>query len=158
MPTSKNWSTIGVMTVGVSSNQNDVGGSAGEHQNQLKAHGGSFNDRLVQLDGIMNANMACTTRAPASRPTTSPRRSSVTSSVPSPRKWPAAACASHHSEGRREPLQRRRLLNFANDSMQGQQRRRCPAAQQITTADSILKIYDASGAFGGPLKKDSVWF
>ena len=59
MPTSKNWSTIGVMTIGVSSNQNDVGGSAGEHQNQLKAHGGSFNDRLVQLDGLMIANMAC---------------------------------------------------------------------------------------------------
>ena len=59
MPTSKNWSTIGIMTVGVYSNQNDVGGSAGEHQNQLKAHGGSFNDRLVQLDGLMNANMAC---------------------------------------------------------------------------------------------------
>ena len=59
MPTSKNWSTIGVMTVGVISNQSDVGGSAGEHQNQLKAHGGSFNDRLVQLDGLMNANMAC---------------------------------------------------------------------------------------------------
>ena len=59
MPTSKNWSTIGIMTVGVSSNQNDVGGSAGEHQNQLKSHGGSFNDRLVQLDGLMNANMAC---------------------------------------------------------------------------------------------------
>ena len=59
MPTSKNWSTIGIMTVGVSSNQNDVGGSAGEHQNQLKAHGGSFNDRLVQLDGLMNSNMAC---------------------------------------------------------------------------------------------------
>src|SRR5262245_48728802 len=59
MPTSKNWSTIGVMTIGVNSNQNDVGGSAGEHQNQLKAHGGSFNDRLVQLDGLMNANMAC---------------------------------------------------------------------------------------------------
>ena len=59
MPTSKNWSTIGVMTVGVFSNQNDVGGSSGEHQNQLKAHGGSFNDRLVQMDGLMIANMAC---------------------------------------------------------------------------------------------------
>src|SRR4029434_11048621 len=59
MPTSKNWSTIGVMTIGVSSNQNDVGGSAGENQNQLKAHGGSFNDRIVQMDGLMNANMAC---------------------------------------------------------------------------------------------------
>ena len=59
MPTSKNWSTLGVLTVGVFSNQNDVGGSAGEHQNQLKAHGGSFNDRIVQLDGLMIANMAC---------------------------------------------------------------------------------------------------
>jgi hypothetical protein len=75
MPTSKNWSTIGVMTVGVSSNQNDVGGSAGEHQNQLKAHGGSFNDRMVQLDGLMNANMACNYSCTGSRPTTPRRRS-----------------------------------------------------------------------------------
>src|SRR4051812_49714175 len=58
MPTSKNWSTIGVMTVGVSSNQNDVGGSAGEHQNQLKAHGGAFNDRLGALGGIMKPHKA----------------------------------------------------------------------------------------------------
>src|SRR5258707_11370299 len=36
MPTSKNWSTIGVMTVGVSSNQNDVAGAAGAPQNELK--------------------------------------------------------------------------------------------------------------------------
>ncbi len=59
MPTSKNWSTIGVMTVGVFSNQNDVGGSSGEHQNQLKAHGGSFNDRLVQMEGMTIANLVC---------------------------------------------------------------------------------------------------
>ena len=32
MPTSKNRSTIGVTTVGFFSNQNDVGGSSGEHQ------------------------------------------------------------------------------------------------------------------------------
>src|SRR3982074_1377778 len=59
MPTSKNWSTIGVMTVGVSSNQNDVGGSAGGAQNQLKAHGGAFHHPVVQREGLMNANMAC---------------------------------------------------------------------------------------------------
>ena len=28
----------------------------------------------------------------------------------------------------------------------------------MTTADSILKIYDTSGALGGPLKKDKLWF
>jgi hypothetical protein len=31
-------------------------------------------------------------------------------------------------------------------------------ALAISTADSILKIYDASGAFGGPIKKNSLWF
>src|SRR5947208_12617786 len=30
--------------------------------------------------------------------------------------------------------------------------------QGINTADSILKIYDASGALGGPIKKDKLWF
>ena len=51
MPTSKNWSTIGIMTIGVSSNQNDVGGSAGEHQNQLKAHGGAYTDTVRSSTG-----------------------------------------------------------------------------------------------------------
>jgi hypothetical protein len=48
--------------------------------------------------------------------------------------------------------------NFANDKMQGNNVDQALRDQGILTADSILKIYDASGAFGGPLKKDRIWF
>ena len=93
MPTSKNWSTLGVMTVGVFSNQNDVGGSAGEHQNQLKAHGGSFNDRIVQLDGLMIANMACNYACTGiSTNDALDAKKSATSSAPFRRRPAAAAC------------------------------------------------------------------
>ena len=114
MPTSKNWSTIGVMTVGVSSNQNDVGGSAGEHQNQLKAHGGSFNDRLVQLDGLMNANMACNysctgiSTNDASTQELSYEFGAISAEVGRRRR-----AREHHSQGRRQPLQRLGLSSIS---------------------------------------------
>ncbi len=159
MPTSKNWSTIGVMTVGVSSNQNDVGGSAGEHQNQLKAHGGSFNDRLVQLDGLMNANMACN-YACTGLSTNDASTQELSYEI-------GAISAEVAGGGVRVNIIPKEggnrfsgsaFFNFANDALQGGNVDDALRAQGVTTADSILKIYDASAAFGGPLKKDRLWF
>ena len=160
MPTSKNWSTIGVMTVGVSSNQNDVGGSAGEHQNQLKAHGGSFNDRLVQLDGLMNANMACNYACTGlSTNDASTQELSYEFGAISAEVAGGGVRVNIIPEGRRQPVQRIGVPQFRERQAAGQQRRRHAARTQgIATADSILKIYDASGALGGPIMKDSLWF
>src|SRR3954466_11445111 len=159
MPTSKNWSTIGVMTVGVSSNQNDVGGSAGEHQNQLKAHGGSFNDRIVQLDGIYNANMACNYSCTGIS-TNDQSTQELAYEI-------GAISAEVAGGGVRVNIIPKdggnrftglAFGNFANDKMQGSNVDQTLRDQGVQTADSILKIYDASGAFGGPLKKDRLWF
>jgi len=159
MPTSKNWSTIGVMTVGVSSNQNDVGGSAGEHQNQLKAHGGSFNDRLVQLDGIMNANMACNYSCTGlSTNDASTQELSYEFGAISAEVAGGGVRVNIIPKDGGNRFSGSGFLNFANDKLQGGNVDDTQRSQGITTADSILKIYDASGAFGGPLKKDSLWF
>lgn len=159
MPTSKNWSTIGVMTVGVSSNQNDVGGSAGEHQNQLKAHGGSFNDRIVQLDGIMNANMACNYSCTGlSTNDQSTQELSYEFGAISAEVAGGGVRVNIIPKDGGNRFSGSAFLNFANDKLQGGNVDDTLRAQGITTADSILKIYDASGAFGGPLKKDSLWF
>jgi Carboxypeptidase regulatory-like domain len=159
MPTSKNWSTIGVMTVGVSSNQNDVGGSAGEHQNQLKAHGGSFNDRLVQLDGIMNANMACNYSCTGiSTNDQSTQELSYEFGAISAEVAGGGVRVNIIPKDGGNRFSGSAFLNFANDSMQGNNVDDAMRQQGINTADSILKIYDASGAFGGPLKKDRLWF
>ncbi len=159
MPTSKNWSTIGVMTVGVSSNQSDVGGSAGEHQNQLKAHGGSFNDRLVQLDGIMNANMACNYSCTGlSTNDASTQELSYEFGAISAEVAGGGVRVNIIPKDGGNRFSGSGFVNFANDKLQGGNVDDTLRSQGIVTADSILKIYDASGAFGGPIKKNSLWF
>src|SRR5207247_1311520 len=159
MPTSKNWSTSGVMTVGVYSNQNDVGGSAGEHQNQLKAHGGSFNDRLVQMDGIMNANMACNYSCTGiSTNDASTQELSYEFGAISAEVAGGGVRVNIIPKEGGNRFSGSGFINFANDKLQGNNVTQALRDQGILTADSILKIYDASGAFGGPLKKDTLWF
>jgi hypothetical protein len=159
MPTSKNWSTIGVMTVGVSSNQNDVGGSAGEHQNQLKAHGGSFNDRLVQLDGLMNANMACNYSCTGlSTNDASTQELSYEFGAISAEVAGGGVRVNIIPKDGGNRFSGSGFVNFANDKLQGGNVDDTLRNQGIATADSILKIYDTSGALGGPLKKDTLWF
>jgi hypothetical protein len=159
MPTSKNWSTIGVMTVGVSSNQNDVGGSAGEHQNQLKAHGGSFNDRLVQLDGLMNANMACNYSCTGiSTNDASTQELSYEFGAISAEVAGGGVRVNIIPKDGGNRFSGSGFFNFANDKLQGNNVDDTLRAQGITTADSILKIFDVSGAVGGPLKESKLWF
>jgi hypothetical protein len=52
VPSGKSWSQVGVLTVGVSSSLTDVGGSAGENQNPMAAHGGSTTDKVIEMDGL----------------------------------------------------------------------------------------------------------
>jgi hypothetical protein len=159
MPTSKNWSTLGVMTVGVFSNQNDVGGSAGEHQNQLKAHGGSFNDRIVQLDGLMIANMACN-YACTGLSTNDASTEEISYEF-------GAISAETGGGGVRVNIIPRdggnrfsgtAFLNYANASLQGNNVDEELRAQGVATADSIKRINDGSFALGGPIKRDTLWF
>ena len=159
MPTSKNWSTIGVMTVGVSSNQNDVGGSAGEHQNQLKAHGGSFNDRLVQLDGLMNANMACNYSCTGiSTNDASTQELSYEFGAISAEVAGGGVRVNIIPKDGGNLFSGSGFFNFANDKLQGNNVDQALRDQLILTADSILRIHDTSVAIGGPLKKDKLWF
>jgi hypothetical protein len=159
MPTSKNWSTIGVMTIGVSSNQNDVGGSAGEHQNQLKAHGGSFNDRIVQMDGLMNANMACNYSCTGiSTNDASTQELSYEFGAISAEVAGGGVRVNIIPKDGGNLFSGSGFLNFANDKMQGNNVDDTLRTQGIATADSILKIYDGSFALGGPILKDRLWF
>ena len=159
MPTSKNWSTLGIMTVGVFSNQNDVGGTAGEHQNQLKAHGGSFNDRIVQLDGLMIANMACnySCTGVSTNDASTQELSYEFGAISAEVAGGGVRVNIIPSEGGNK-FSGLAFVNFANDGLQGNNVDDELRSQGITTADSIKNIYDTSFAIGGPLKRDKLWF
>ena len=159
MPTSKNWSTLGVMTVGVFSNQNDVGGSAGEHQNQLKAHGGSFNDRIVQLDGLMIANMACNYACTGiSTNDASTEEISYEFGAISAETGGGGVRVNIIPRDGGNRFSGTAFFNYANSGLQGNNVDDELRAQGITTADSIKRINDTSFAIGGPIKRDKLWF
>ena len=159
MPTSKNWSTLGVMTVGVFSNQNDVGGSAGEHQNQLKAHGGSFNDRIVQLDGLMIANMACNYACTGiSTNDASTQELSYEFGAISAETGGGGVRVNIIPREGGNQFAGTAFFNYANSGLQGNNVDEAMRAQGVTTADSIKRINDVSVAVGGPILRDRVWF
>ena len=159
MPTSKNWSTLGIMTVGVFSNQNDVGGTAGEHQNQLKAHGGSFNDRIVQLDGLMIANMACNYSCTGvSTNDASTQELSYEFGAISAEVAGGGVRVNIIPKEGGNTFSGLAFFNFANSGLQGNNVDDELRAQGISTADSVENIYDSSFAIGGPIKRDKLWF
>jgi hypothetical protein len=159
MPTSKNWSTIGVMTIGVFSNQNDVGGSAGEHQNQLKAHGGSFNDRLVQMDGLMIANMACNYSCTGlSTNDASTQELSYEIGAISAETGGGGVRVNIIPKEGGNTFSGMAFGNFANDKLQSDNLDDDLIAQGVDSADSLDTIYDSSFAIGGPIKRDRLWF
>ncbi|OLC49241.1 MAG: hypothetical protein AUH43_07910 [Acidobacteria bacterium 13_1_40CM_65_14] len=159
MPTSKNWSTIGVMTVGVSSNQSDVGGTAGEHQNQLKAHGGSFNDRLIQLDGLMISNMACNySCVGVSTNDASTQELSYEVGAISAETGGGGVRVNIIPKEGGNIFSGSAFVNFATHQWQANNLTNDLRQRGVTSTDTIDHLYDTSFAFGGPLKKDKLWF
>jgi hypothetical protein len=159
MPTSKNWSTIGIMTIGVSSNQNDVGGSAGEHQNQLKAHGGSFNDRLVQLDGLMIANMACGySCVGVSTNDASTQELSYEIGAISAETGGGGVRVNIIPKEGGNTLSGSAFLNYATHQWQSNNLTDDLRRQGVTSTDTIDHLFDTSFAFGGPIRRDALWF
>lgn len=159
MPTSKNWSTIGIMTIGVSSNQNDVGGSAGEHQNQLKAHGGAYTDTVRTLDGMMLSNMACAYSCTG--------LSTNDASTQELSYELGAISAESNGGGVRVNIVPKEggnffsgstFFNFANSALQGSNLTDELKAQGVTSTDTVDHLHDFSAAFGGPIVKDKLWF
>jgi hypothetical protein len=159
MPTSKNWSTIGIMTIGVLSNQNDVGGSAGEHQNQLKAHGGSFNDRLVQMDGLMIANMACnySCTGVSTNDASTEELSYEIGAISAETGGGGVRVNIIPKEGGNN-FSGSLFGNFANSALQSDNLDQELIDLGVRSVDSLDRIYDSSFAIGGPLKRDKLWF
>ena len=159
MPTSKNWSTIGVMTIGVLSNQNDVGGSAGEHQNQLKAHGGSFNDRLVQMDGLMISNMACNYSCTGlSTNDASTQELSYEIGAISAETGGGGVRVNIIPKEGGNTFSGSAFFNFANSGLQATNLDQALMDQGVLSVDSLDSIYDTSFSFGGPIMRDKLWF
>ncbi len=159
LPTGKNWNGIGQLTVGVVSNQVDVGGSSGEQQNQVSIHGGSYTDNIRTLDGMMLSNFACAyscTGLSANDSSTQELSFDI-----------GALSAEVAGGGIRINIVPRDGGNqftgsafgsIATKQLQSSNLTDGLRAKGITSVDSINKLWDSSFGVGGPLRKDKLWF
>ena len=65
----------------------------------------------------------------------------------------------HHPANRRQhPVGQRASRSWANDTLQGSNYTPELQAAGLAAPNPLIKFYDFSGAVGGPIKKDKIWF
>ena len=159
LPTGKNWNGIGQITVGIVSNQVDVGGSSGEQQNQVSIHGGSYYDNVRTLDGMILSNFACNYSCTG--------LSSNDSSTQELNYDIGALSAEVAGGGVRINIVGKDGGNrftgnafgsYATHSWQADNLDDNLRSLGITSVDALNKLYDSSAGFGGPVRQDRLWF
>jgi len=163
LPTGKSWSQLGVTTVGVSSSLADVGGSAGENQNPMVAHGGAAGDKVIEMEGqrlgLLGAGGAYASTGVSSNDASTEEVSFEIGSVSAESSGGGVRVNVIPKDGG-NTFSGLLFGNFANKSMSSDNFTGVEKFQKsgIRAPDKIKQIYDSSVALGGPIKKDKIWF
>lgn len=163
VPTGKSWSQLGVTTVGVSSSLADVGGTAGENQNPMVAHGGAAGDKIIDMDGmrlgLLGAGGAYASTGISSNDASTQEISFEIGAISAETTGGGVRVNIIPKDGGNR-FSGSVFGNYANQSMTsdnftGVQRFQLAG---VHAPDKVKLIYDTSAALGGPIEKDKLWF
>ena len=163
IPTGKSWSQLGVTTVGVSSTLADVGGTAGENQNPMVAHGGSAGDKIIDMEGmrlgLLGAGGAYASTGVSSNDASTQEISFEIGAISAETTGGGVHVNVIPKDGGNR-FSGSVFGNYANESMTSDNFTGVDKFQLagVHAPDRVKLIYDSSLAVGGPLKKDRLWF
>jgi hypothetical protein len=163
IPTGKSWSQLGITTVGVSSSLADVGGSAGENQNPLTAHGGAAGDKIIDMDGmrlgLLGAGGAYASTGVSSNDASTQEISYEIGAISAEVTGGGVRVNIIGKDGGNR-FSGSVFGNFGNHSMTSDNFTGVQKFQLagVHAPDSINRIYDTSAALGGPIQRDRIWF
>ena len=159
IPTGKSWSQLGMLTVGVTSSTADVGGSAGEQQNAMAAHGGAQGDKVIEMDGMrLGLLLGDTSSTGVSSNDASTQEVTVEVGASSAESTGGGVRVNIIPKEGGNVFRGSVFSNFANKSMTNSNFTDALKATGVTAPDRVNRIYDTSLSLGGPLKKDKLWF
>ena len=163
LPTAKSFATLGTTMPSVNQNQNDVGGSQGERGNVLFAHGGLGADMSLQVDGVPIFVMATVTSLGNANSTFSLNDAGVremqyeTSAISAETASGGVRVNAIPQEGG-NAFHGTVFGDYANSSMERSNFTSSLKAQGLNSVPRYNLLHDESVGFGGPIKKDRVWF
>ena len=159
LPTGKNWNGIGQLTVGVVSNQVDVGGSSGEQQNQVSIHGGSYTDNIRTLDGMMLSNFACAYSCTGlSANDSSTQELSYEIGALSAEVAGGGIRINIVPKDGGNKFSGTAFGSLAHHKLQANNLTQALRDRGVTSVDAIDRLNDTSASVGGPIRQDKLWF
>ena len=158
IPTGRTIQGMGQLITGVSLNQPDIGGSKAMQQTYMSAHGAGASQTTVQVDGLMVNGLDVDGAV----------QSYFNSSMSQEMVYTTSGASADVSGGGVRLNQIPRdggnivsgslFLGYQNESFQGNNVSDDLIKRGVRTADGIGKLANVEGAFGGPIKKDKVWY
>jgi hypothetical protein len=159
LPTARNYYSLGVLITGVTSNSQDVGGALGDTMSSLTAHGSKTVDQRIMNNGVgimtlqAGGNIGGATPDVTSASEITVDTSAVSADLPTggprvnliPRDGGNTWASSN-------------FFTFSNESMQGNNLTQRLKDLGLPTPTKTILVSDLNPAFGGPIKRDKVWF
>jgi hypothetical protein len=153
--------TVGMSSVGVGGAGQDVGGNKGEQLTSLTIHGSDVGDNRFLYDG-MRYQQTVGTSAGYSRHFFVNQNdvqeivvevSGMTAETDS-----GGVVVNVVPKSGGNVFRGNLAFNGVNDDFQSDNLGADLRARGLTTTSTVKKIYDAGGGFGGPIKRDALWF
>ena len=153
LPTSnKNWSTLATLTLGMTTQLQDI---TGVYQQVGTFHGKG--GTRVQFDGMGIQHSGNTSMGYTVNAATVEEMTAQTSGISAETNADGAVLNMIPKEG--SNLFTGSLFGlYTNDSLQSNNLTDGLRARGLTTVNKILKIYDVTATFGGPIVRDRLWF
>ena len=167
VPTGRLVQNLGVLLPGVSVSggltlngvgTQDVGGSSGNAVSQLASHGGRGLDQRTTMNGLSLMLSAGVNNTPYVPNMGSTQEVTIDTSGVSAEAAEGGVRVNVIPKEGGNTFRGLMFASFANESMQSSNFTDDLKARGFTTPNALKKVADVNPAFGGPIRKDKLWF
>jgi hypothetical protein len=159
IPTGRNYTSLGQMITGVNTTASDQGGALGDPMASLTIHGSRTTDQRVMQNGVntmtlqAGGNIGIAVPNPGMASEVTIDTSAVSAEQPM-----GGIRINYIPRDGGNRFQGSFFFAFANENTQGNNLTPDLIARGLTLANSVKSLWDVNPAFGGPIKRDKLWF
>jgi hypothetical protein len=159
LPTGRNYSSFGQLIPGVNTSARDAGGAGGDTMSQLTIHGSRPGDQRVMQNGVNTMTLQVNGDRGIAVP--NPGMASevtIDTSGLSAEQGQGGIRINYIPRDGGNTFSGSLFVNFANNDMQSNNLTDDLRTRGLPSPNAIKTTYDVNPGFGGPIKRDRVWF
>jgi len=149
-----------VPSIVIPANFQDVGGSQGEASTRMSVHGSKAGDQKLMIDGMRFTSTAANGagRFIFVNPASTEEVAFDLSAAGSAEYASGGVQMNLVSKSGSNQFQGYFFTEYSDNGLQSNNLTEDLQARGLRSTTQVLEVYDVNGAFGGPLKRDSLWF